>query len=49
MRAYAPAGSRCSTCSTRLTDSTYSCQSSVAQSRRLVTALATETCATPCR
>ena len=36
-------------CSTRLTDSTYSCQSSVAHRRRLVTAFATETCATPWR
>ena len=42
MRPYAPAGSRCSTCSTRLTTSTYSCQSSVAHRRRLVIALATD-------
>ena len=44
IRPYAPAGSRCSTCSTRLTDSKYSRQSSAEQSRRLVIALATDTC-----
>jgi hypothetical protein len=37
------AGSRCSTCSTRLTDSTYWRQSSDEHSRRLLIALATET------
>ena len=49
MRPYAPAGSRCSTCSTRLTDSTYSCQSSVGAETQAGIALATETCASPCR
>ena len=38
------AGSRCSTCSTRLTFSKNSDQSSAAQKRRLVMALPTETC-----
>jgi hypothetical protein len=42
MRGYAPDGSRCSTCSTRLTDSTYSCQSRVVQSRSLALMLAAD-------
>ena len=43
MRAYAPAGSRCSTRSIRLTASKYWLQSRVAHRRRLVITLATET------
>ncbi len=42
---YTPAGSRCSTPSTRLTASKYWLQSSVDARRRLVMTFATETCA----